>query len=540
MAEVKELSPITPSMDWFEETNPPRKLGSEENPSLCGGLVGEPSLRGGLVGEPSLRGGLVEEPPLIGRRFFHWAILFVCLFLIVRTLLVEPYGVPTGSMAPAMLGHHREAICSRCGYRVVVGEPVPGSSNVYFGQCECPNCDQLLDMTKAERVAGDRLMVDKMVYSFRTPRRWEIAVFQCPIDVSKPYVKRTIGLPGERIKIFDGDVYADGKLLRKRFRQIEQMQVPVFDMNHAPQPMGWNNRWLIEKLPLQGTILNSKPTVADVVDDTFLYNNAIYLDASDSALGLTYRHWNIDRACEEPIDYNLAYNGARERNRQGFRNQPHAAHDLIVRFDLEVKTGSGPFAIALGDGADHMQAILKLGQNGSITLAHEGGTLRKTVAVELPIGETHRIEFAFVDRRGSLRINGKELIEPLDLPARSLNDAPRSPLARPLRLGVREASVIVRNLKISRDIHYVPGSRDNPNGWQLGDDEYFMLGDNTTNSLDSREWIINDKPAPGVAVQSFMGKPFLIHQPMRLSQFEWNSTRRTMQTIDLERMGWLR
>ena len=43
--------------------------------------------------------------------------------------------------------------------------------------------------------------------------------------------------------------------------------------------------------------------------------------------------------------------------------------------------------------------------------------------------------------------------------------------------------------------------------------EYFVLGDNSGNSQDSRKW-----PRPGVPEADFVGKPFLIHQPLRTAR----------------------
>ena len=41
----------------------------------------------------------------------------------------------------------------------------------------------------------DFILVDKTAYLPRLPRRWEVAVFHCPADLTKPYVKRVAGLP---------------------------------------------------------------------------------------------------------------------------------------------------------------------------------------------------------------------------------------------------------------------------------------------------------------------------------------------------------
>ena len=45
------------------------------------------------------------------------AIVFLIVFLFLRVGFVEPFGVPTGSMAPTLIGNHREAPCPRWGCR---------------------------------------------------------------------------------------------------------------------------------------------------------------------------------------------------------------------------------------------------------------------------------------------------------------------------------------------------------------------------------------------------------------------------------------
>ena len=48
---------------------------------------------------------------------------------------------------------------------------------------------------------GDYLLIDELTYRFRSPERGEVVVFRNPRDVSTYFIKRIIGLPGERIKI---------------------------------------------------------------------------------------------------------------------------------------------------------------------------------------------------------------------------------------------------------------------------------------------------------------------------------------------------
>src|SRR5262245_25470414 len=120
-------------------------------------------------------------------------VMFVGLFLTLRTLAVEPFGVPTGSMAPTLSGHHRAAPCPRCGYLVRVGRPSSGSLTEHYARVACPNCDLSFSMAEARDLSGDRLLVDKNVYCLRNPRRWEMVVFRCPDpdpkEFGKPYVK---------------------------------------------------------------------------------------------------------------------------------------------------------------------------------------------------------------------------------------------------------------------------------------------------------------------------------------------------------------
>lgn len=64
---------------------------------------------------------------------------------------------------------------------------------------------------------GDNLIVDKLSYHFRAPKRYEIIVFPYKYEKDTYYIKRIIGLPGETIQIMDGEVYIDGKKLNEHY-----------------------------------------------------------------------------------------------------------------------------------------------------------------------------------------------------------------------------------------------------------------------------------------------------------------------------------
>lgn len=55
---------------------------------------------------------------------------------------------------------------------------------------------------------GNYLLIDELTYRFRPPERGEVVVFRYPGDVKTFYIKRIVGLPGERVIIRDGVVRA--------------------------------------------------------------------------------------------------------------------------------------------------------------------------------------------------------------------------------------------------------------------------------------------------------------------------------------------
>ena len=64
---------------------------------------------------------------------------------------------------------------------------------------------------------GDQLIVDKISYRFRDPKRYDIIVFPYQYEPDTYYIKRIIGLPGETIQIIDGYIYIDGEQLDEHY-----------------------------------------------------------------------------------------------------------------------------------------------------------------------------------------------------------------------------------------------------------------------------------------------------------------------------------
>ena len=69
-------------------------------------------------------------------------------------------------------------------------------------------------------VAGQRLIVVKAVYHFQEPQRGDIIVLHPPIDPENEYVKRLIGLPGDRIEVKNGSVYVNNVRLFEPYIKV--------------------------------------------------------------------------------------------------------------------------------------------------------------------------------------------------------------------------------------------------------------------------------------------------------------------------------
>ncbi|MCA9076430.1 MAG: signal peptidase I [Planctomycetaceae bacterium] len=186
------------------------------------------------------------------------AVVFLSLAVIgFRGFIAEGYMISTGSMAPCLLGFHRQIVCPDCAYafsrgtRYDVEDTIlaEGQSTSDFGVSEyeetvCPNCGLSgINVSHVPRNEGDQLLVHKHFYQLRAPRRWEVVVFRHPNEPEQAYVKRVAGLPGEVIQLIEGDVVVDGVLQRKPLAVQRSMRIGVYDNDFEPLSDDWHPRW---------------------------------------------------------------------------------------------------------------------------------------------------------------------------------------------------------------------------------------------------------------------------------------------------------
>jgi signal peptidase I len=64
---------------------------------------------------------------------------------------------------------------------------------------------------------GEFVIVNKLAYQFGTPHEGDVIVFHPPRDPAQEYIKRVIGLPGDRVKVANGEVYINGQMLNEPY-----------------------------------------------------------------------------------------------------------------------------------------------------------------------------------------------------------------------------------------------------------------------------------------------------------------------------------
>jgi signal peptidase I len=64
---------------------------------------------------------------------------------------------------------------------------------------------------------GEFLLTDKITYRFGEPKRGDVVVFQAPVAEGEEYIKRIIGLPGDRVSVKEGKVYINGAQLQENY-----------------------------------------------------------------------------------------------------------------------------------------------------------------------------------------------------------------------------------------------------------------------------------------------------------------------------------
>ena len=417
------------------------------------------------------------------REALEFVVIGFSMAILLCGFIVQPYFVPSASMAPGLLGLHKDARCPECGATFPVGVDEEGFANT--DSVRCPRCgNEDVSLQNAPISGGDQVLVWKGIYQLRPIRRWEMVVFVHPQSPRECYVKRAVGFPGEAIQIKHGDVYINGEIAAKSFEQLMAMAVPVGSIGNLESPSPTN---------LHVTRIKNGEAFQIAARDSEGEAVAIRDLVSYNAGGDTWEREPIRDVVANMIvgeDVSLEYHG-------------------LPGTPIRVQIQRGEAALLVGEKVEWLASLRS--------------------------GSGRRLTFACWDGRVDVRWNGASLFGETVLPPTSSSKEPA--MMVPL-FSVRLFDKPPTNFELLRDVYYterVGGSRgsgvDEP--YTLGPNEYFMLGDNSAVSRDSRAW-----DHPGVSADLFVGKPMLVHWPL----FAWRipGTSRAIQLPDLSKIRRLR
>ena len=477
------------------------------------------------------------------------------LALVVRGFEAQAFVIPTGSMAPTLMGRHKEIACPQCGFTYAVNasqeaEARSASQLVYSGLCV--NCRyQAIHLDSVPSFKGDRILVMMFPYDLPflpgsgAPERWDVVVFRYPEEPEVSYIKRLVGLPGETIRIYHGDVFVKSAgsdtfaQVRKPMRHQVATQLTVYDDRHRPRSLNGKADWQRWRSDTNGWKL------VDPAGSRYQSEGT----PKDEWVELRYRHLVPDPEQWEAIEADrtlprepratlitdfYSYNTNMSADYcnllddvqsapEGAWMQPHWVGDLTLETDLEI-TKIAPNAsvrLELIKGGLPHRCTIDLGTGTAIVTRGEVELGKWETPIKGP-GRYH-LSFANVDERVSLVVDGREVGgQGIELEANESVPIPTAADLAPAAVAVRNASVIASDLVLKRDIYYTqtPGRVDYGIVWEdryprtpkelfdflsdpsrfaslanvrsheyeIGADRFFMMGDNSPCSKDSRGW----------------------------------------------------
>lgn len=80
----------------------------------------------------------------------------------------------------------------------------------------------------------ERIFINKLAYRLGDIQHGDIVVFHYPRDPRKSFIKRVIGLPGDRVRVFDGHVYLNGRLLQEPYVPEEFLDSRAYPEVNVP------------------------------------------------------------------------------------------------------------------------------------------------------------------------------------------------------------------------------------------------------------------------------------------------------------------
>ncbi len=425
-------------------------------------------------------------------------VIAVALAMMFKAFEAEAFIIPTGSMANALQGQHKDLSCSQCGYKYQVG----ASHDAKVAATTCPLC-RYTSPTKRSNpdhvtFNGDRILVNKFVYDFEEPERYDVIVFKNPNHAKQNYIKRLIGLPGEKILIENGDIYTMEKqpdeswsktIQPKPAKKLIEIAERFADTDYFGSslrqvgwPKCWEQRngeanWVGERV---GENLQYKATARPEVSWLRFSNNRPdeveweqiedILDDEGQIEALNIK----GRLVSDYVAHNDGVIGSMDIQSVGY----HWVGDIGFEAEIDVVSANGNLSFDIVEGGAHFTCRVDV-KTGKATLSArppEGAEIQFVDSdgnlVAEPTGETslkstgsYQVRFFNADDRIYFWVDG-ELVEfdavdyrrsDIPVPHYSLDDPAD---AEPLGIGCQNLDVVIDRIVCFRDVYY--GSTDQP------------------------------------------------------------------------------
>ncbi len=370
-------------------------------------------------------------------------LIALAMALVLKQFCVEAFTIPTSSMHPTLIGENQ-----------------------------------------APDGVGDRILVDKFANWLRDPRRWEIWVFRFPLDRSRNFIKRVVGMPGDHLKIgeLDGDIWiarnGSGRFeIEPKPRRVrESLYRPVYPPSESPERS--KVATFRDESDEALFVVEPRDSNAFVADSGGRFEFAGGERAALVAANPIHTSSDPD-SWHHPWPHGARVRDVRVRARfvpsEGATASPDEATSVHVVWSPD---GAWEYRLALGPAGASFARITLDGEvrvNVPLEAAWDG-TVARSVEVEA------------IDGRFHVWIDGVEIAVLPD--GREPGPLPEQPVQR-LAIEASGAPFRVEGLAVDRDIMYQnswsPLGRAAVDGVIVPDGNYLMIGDNQGDVGDRRE-----------------------------------------------------
>ena len=372
--------------------------------------------------------------------------------LVIRCFCIEVFKIPSSSMEPTLLGDvsrsHSRDLCPFNSYHVPLG---------------------------SDNASGDRIMVTKYYYAFSSIERFDVVVFKFPLNQAKNFIKRVVGLPNEKLRIYHGNLY---------------VQKPGEDKFHIARRTlrTQDSIWIDPAKDTNGYLAKFKD-FHDLWDAGPVADRTRHADTVVSEGELSTQEKDGERSVQ------FSYNPKTLNDANG-----KDVDDVRILFDLEITSPKGQVYAEVVNAYGRFEARLDTEGESQLRF-HKPGSEKGQPTETVPLKDVHlaidrsmKLELSIFDGTAYVRVNDGERARLNFIETREdvrENEAPD----RRISFGARGVTFKVRNLQLGRDIYYRGRGLDRDH--VLHEDEvatipahsYMMMGDNVANSHDSRAWV---------------------------------------------------